>query len=265
MGLHSDLSGIIPDHLITFLPDGYEVIGDIVIISFPQEIDVYTQDIIRSILFHRPSVKTILKKAGKRSGEFRTSEYIPIFGDTTLTEHKESGYRYKLDLSHVFFTGKLVFERKRIEELISYGESVLVPFAGVGPFAIPPAAHGANVIAIEKSPYACHWLNQNIRLNHVSSNTDVIQADAKEAHIYLKRLFDRIIIPGPYGGDDHLFNLLLLVKPGGIVHWITFNNKKQIAEKSKSLEDIGFNTLRLQRCGNVAPSVSRWILDLMKD
>lgn len=264
MGLRSDLSYIIPDQLLRSLPDGYEIIGDIAILKIPDEVGKYTDEIVRSIISRRPSVKTILKIEGGIKGEYRTRVYKPVFGHDTITEHKESGYRYRIDISEVFFTGKLAYERKRIEDLISPGESVLVPYAGVGPFAIPPAAHKAKVIAIEINPSACRWLLINVKLNSVSACIEVIQADARDAYKFMKTKFDRIISPAPYGVEDSIYYLLFLLKKGGIMHWVTFCNIIQIHKKCESLERRGFQVLRFHRCGNVAPSISRWILDIKR-
>lgn len=262
MGLHEELSGIVPDASLSLLPDGYEVIGTIALISIPPGLERYTQEIIRAILTRRPSVTTILNKTAMIDGEYRTGTYVPVYGSETTTEHREYGFRYRINLSNVFFSGKLASERERIAELIKPGETVLVPFAGVGPYAIPAAARGAEVLAVEINPVACRLLRQNRDLNKIGSNLAIIRADALKIPIFLKKSFSRIIIPTPYGLDHSLATLLPMVNRGGTVHWVTFCNSREIRETLQELERKGFLVSRTHRCGNVAPSVHRWMIDI---
>ena len=82
-----------------------------------------------------------------------------------VTSHKEFGFVYHLDVTRVFFNSHLGHERMRVASQVKAGESVLVLFAGVGPFAVPLAARGAQVVALEKNREACLWLAENVRLN----------------------------------------------------------------------------------------------------
>jgi tRNA (guanine37-N1)-methyltransferase len=97
-------------------------------------------------------------------------------------------------------TSKLEGDR-RVAAQVRPGERMLVPFAGVGPFAIPIAARKAEVIALEKSREACRWLAENVRRNGVEERTAVLNADAEHMAQMLKLEFDRAVIPAPYGMD----------------------------------------------------------------
>ena len=66
----------------------------------------------------------------------------------------------------------------RIASKVRPGEIVLVPFCGVGPFAVPLAAKGAAVFALETNPEACRWLAENARLNRVEESVVIIKGDA---------------------------------------------------------------------------------------
>jgi len=76
--------------------------------------------------------------------------------------------------------------------------------------------------------------------------------------------FERAIIPTPYGLDSAFDTVQCTVKPGGHIHFFTFKNQKQAALLEKIFEQKGFFVERSHRCGNVAPSVSRWVYDLIK-
>ena len=144
------------------------------------------------------------------------------------------------------------------------GERALVPFAGVGPFAIPIAARKAEVMAVEKSREACRWLAENARLNGVEERMTVLNADAKHMAQMLKPEFDRAVIPAPYGMDWILETVSSKVKTGGMLHFYTFKKRCQIEEVIEGYEGMGLEVLFYRKCGNVAPAVSRWAFDMLK-
>ncbi|MDD1729806.1 MAG: RsmD family RNA methyltransferase [Methanospirillum sp.] len=257
-----NLTDIIPETLHSHIPRRFEVFGDIAVVSFPDELTSYKLQIARSIIADRHNITTVLRRVSKRSSYHRVAHYEPIIGTKTCTTCRESGFVYRIDLLNAFFTTRLVGERQRISSQIQPGELVLIPFAGVGPFVIPAAARGAQVIAIEKNPYACVLLQENVRLNHCTDRVLVIQGDAITTHTLLKTRTDRVIIPTPYGMDETFPLLSGMVKPGGVIHYYTFHNKSGAEELSRDFHDSGFKVDRLHRCGNVAPSVSRWVFDV---
>lgn len=262
MGLRKDLTGIIPDDLLIKLPDGYEIIGNIAIIGIPSSLTQYHDAIVAALLARRPSIHTILNKTGSVNGPFRTTLFSPIFGKNLVTEHREFGFKYHLDVSHVYFSSKMGSERKRIADLVKPGERIFVPFAGVGPYVIPAAARGSQVIAIEMNEHACSWMAINTIVNGVSSQVHIIRGDALLANNFIRQKFSRIIIPTPYGLINSPYLFLSMLSDEGTAHWITFSNSVQIKEQVRALEQGGYHILRCRQCGNVAPSVYRWILDI---
>lgn len=262
MGLRKDLTGIVPDDLLILLPEGYEIIGTIAIISFPPDLMQFKDMIVAALLARRPSIRTILNKTGAVNGLYRTTEYTPVFGENTVTEHREYGFRYRLDVSRVYFSSKMGSERKRIADLITPGELVFVPFAGVGPYAIPSAAQGAEVFAMEINESACSWMAINASENDVFSHIHIIRGDALQAYRTFRQKFSRIIIPTPYELLKNPDLFLSMLYEGGTAHWITFSNSLQMKDQVDRLTEKGYHVLRCRRCGNVAPSVYRWILDI---
>ena len=259
------LQEIIPEPLHRLVPERFEVIGDIAIISIPDELSPYQQAIASSLIAQRHNITTVLKRVSKRSGACRVAEFEPITGTKTRTIYREFRFRYRVDLSHAFFTSRLAGERRRISAMVRPGEIVLVPFAGVGPFAIPAAARGAKVIAVEINPEACHLLKENSRLNRVEDRITVICGDASMAGRMLRIRADRAILPTPYGLEEAFKPLSRIVKAGGIIHYYTFDTHNGAQDRARNFRDCGFLVDRIHRCGNVAPSVSRWVFDLRSE
>jgi tRNA (guanine37-N1)-methyltransferase len=265
MKIKERLKGIVPNDCLVSLSDRFQVIGDIAIISLNPALTPYKNEIAQAVLSSGKNIHTVLNKTSKLHGEKRVAGFEFLAGrDNTITIHKEFEFRFKLDIRTVFFNGCLGYERMRIAEQVEEGERVLLPFAGVGPFAIHLASHGARVIAIEKSREACRYLQENARLNRVDKMIETINADAFQMAMFLKKDFHRAVIPAPYGRDDILETVLPLVKPGGLLHIYAFKKLQQIETLKMGYEGLGLEVLFSRRCGNVATSVSRWVFDLAK-
>jgi tRNA (guanine37-N1)-methyltransferase len=137
-----------------------------------------------------------------------------------------------------------------------------VPFCGVGPYVIPAASHGARITAIEQNREACRWLSENLLLNGVSEQVTAITGDAFNVSALGDATYDRMIIPTPYGMDTIFDCVIPKVKPRGMIHFYTFKNLAQGHALVAEFEQNGYEVLFYRRCGNVAPSVSRWVYDL---
>ncbi|MBN2111233.1 MAG: class I SAM-dependent methyltransferase family protein [Methanosarcinaceae archaeon] len=264
MSLKDELKGKIPGNELERLSDRFDIIGDIAIVSVPENMNNYKQEIARAIMKRMQNVKAVLNKISKLEGDRRVADFEIIAGDSTETIHTEFGFAYRIDLKKSFFNSRLGFERKRIASKVKAGEEVLIPFAGVGPFAIPSASAGAKVLAVEMNPDACRCLKENCRLNKIKENVSIINADANDIPNMLKTDFDRAIVPTPYGMDHFLGSISSKVRKGGHVHFYTFKPREDIPGIVGRCEDMGFELEFYRRCGNVAPGISRWILDLIK-
>lgn len=265
MSLRDQLHGKIPDKDLERLSNRFDIIGDIAIVNVSEELEKYKHQIADAIMNRMHNVNTVLNKISKLEGDRRIAELEILAGESTETVHKESGFIYRIDLEQSFYNPRLGFERKRIASQVKSEESVLIPFAGVGPFVIPSAAAGALVVAVEMNPFACISLTENCRLNKVEGSVHVIKADANDIKEILRCDFNRAIIPTPYGMDHFLESFSSMVRSGGYIHFYTFKVKEQIPELIKGYERMGFEVEFYRRCGNVAPGVSRWVFDLKKD
>lgn len=264
MNLREQMQGIIPDSLLSLVPKRFDIIGDLVVISIPLQLDEYKAEIAENIISRHKNIKNVLNKVAMLNGDYRIGKFDSLLENSTLTIHREYGYRYKLDVKKVFFNPRLSFERHRVLSLICSSEHVLIPFCGVGPFAVPAAAKGVKVMAIEKNQAACKWLAENTKLNKVEENVSIIRGDAQQIINLLDSTFDRAIVPTPYGMHDILDKVSVLIKEGGIIHFYTFQKQNRVKDLLKEYQNSGFDIVFYRKCGNVAPSVSRWVFDLKK-
>lgn len=264
MTLKRLLEGTVPESLLHEIPTSYDVVGNIAIVSVPPSCYPYRQDIALAIMAHRRNVKTVLLRLPGREEDNRVPRFETLIGTSTVTEHREFGFRYRLDVSRVFFSPRLATERQRVFTSVREGEKVLIPFCGVGPFVVPVAAQGSVITTIEKNPEAVHWLGENLELNRVVDRVRVIEGDALEILPGLAASFDRVICPTPYGRDDVLPLVASRTKIGGIIHFYTFKNDRQAKELARRLPESGLDVLFAGRCGPVAPGVNRYVFDLCR-
>jgi tRNA (guanine37-N1)-methyltransferase len=264
MRLKELLKGTVPDDALAGFSGHFDVVGDIAIVTIPPGLGAYKKTIAGAILASRKNIYTVLNKVQKVRSDARTASYEILIGDTTVTRYREFGFRYRFDVTKVFFNVHMAYERMRVANQVEPGEDVLVPFCGVGPYAIPAASRGARVVAIEQNPDAYGWLRENIVLNHVREGIEAILGDARDETLLAGRRFDRIIIPTPWGMDDILDRLAPSARRDGMLHFYTFAPVNEIPARVEDLGRKGFELTYQNRCGNVAPGISRWVFDLVK-
>ncbi len=269
MRLRDELLGIVPDDKRDLVPSHFSLVGEVAILSIPSELEDQKKKIGESIISSHKNVKTVLNKVSKLEGEKRVAGFEVLAGGGTVICHREFGFAYRFDVARVFFNPRLGHERRRVASKARPGERVIVPFSDVGPFAIPIAAAGARVLALEINAEACRWLAENSKLNRVNGNVDTVNCDAFAFCGVLKQngpemKFDRAVVPTPYGRDEILDSISPILKPNGAIHFYTFKKRHQIEGLIKEYEEKGFEVEFHRRCGNVAPGVSRWVFDLEK-
>jgi len=258
------LKGSVPDDALGQFSGHFDVVGDIAILTIPPGLEDYKKIIAEAVMRTRKNITTVLNKVQKVRSDARTASYEILIGDTTVTRYREFGFQYRFDVTKVFFNVHMAGERMRVANQVEPGERVLVPFCGAGPFAVPAAARGARVVAIEQNPEAYAYLRENIALNRVRDAITAIHGDAWDEELLSGRRFDRIIIPTPYGMDPILDVLAPYAETNGILHFYTFKAGNEIPALVDELAGKGFDIRYQNRCGNVAPGISRRVFDLVK-
>ena len=137
--LRDSMKGIVEEPLLPLVPKRFDYIGDIAVISIPPELGAYREAIVSNILSMRGNTRAVLNKVSKLEGERRVAHFELLAGESAETFHRENGYTYRMDVRKVFFNPRLYWERARVASKVLSGESVLIPFAGVGPFVLPSA------------------------------------------------------------------------------------------------------------------------------
>jgi len=265
MSLSSRCAGCLPPHAARLVPDHYDVIGDVAVVTLPDALLPYCEMIGRCVTEERRSIRSVCLRTAPVAGTRRTAGYEVIYGrEETETLHREYGCTYSLDVKAAFYNSRLASERHRVAGCVREGERVLVPFAGVGPFVVPAARRGALVTAIEMNSDACRYLRENLRMNGVEDAVTVFEGDAMLLLPSCKGGYDRAIVPTPYGLNTALDEVIPLVRRGGMIHFYTFTVPEETEILAAKYRGMGCVVNGIRRCGNVAPGVSRWVFDLRR-
>lgn len=194
------------EETIAAAPSSWAVVGDVVLVTFPDGYDAADRTAVSEILLElHGEAETVLARDGVH-GEAREPAVTVVAGSgDTETIHTEHGTKYALDLAEVMFSPGNKAERTRMGEVVREGERVFDMFAGVGYFALPMARAGASVTAVERNPTAFRYLAENAQLNGVAERVSCMLGDCREYEV--TEPFDRVVMGyydslGSHGSGD---------------------------------------------------------------
>ena len=207
---------VMPADILGFEPS-YERLGDIVLLD--EDDDERAIRIAEAVMASALPVKTVVNRASKVTGEFRTREWDVLAGDGTETVHREYGCEFALDIAEVYFSPRLATERHRVTEQVTKSERIVDMFAGVGPFVIPFAARGARVASIDVNPVAVEYLRENARRNGVAERVTAIEGDVRDVAADYEGWADRIVMNLPHTADEFLETAIRLASDDCVLHY----------------------------------------------
>ncbi len=218
ISLKEELKKDVPAELHPSIPSGWQVIGNVIVITIPENAMVYRDLIVRALCGRYPDCDTILRDRGI-AGPLRKPVRELIYGHCTQTLQKENGCLFKLDVALIMYSKGNLAEKKRMS-LLGSGEVVVDMFAGIGYFSIPIAVHShpLKIISIELNPISFGYLQENIKLNKVEGIIEPICGDCG-----IKTppgIADRVIM-GYVGTTHHYLDQgIRALKPeGGMLHY----------------------------------------------
>ena len=247
----------------------YDIVGNIAILEIPDALVAKEQAIAQAVLSSHTHVRTVLKKAQKHGGEFRTQSFTYLAGeDTREARVIESGCTMLVDVEQVYFSVRLSTERLRIASLVQPGEHVLVLFSGAAPYVCILARHSVadKIVGVEKNPIGHKYGLENLRLNKIRHAT-LYEADCADLS-FLPEHFDRVIMPLPASSIQFLPAALQACKNKAVIHLYYFASEEDLPEIREQIRAIcvlhGFSSYlqRTVRAGHHAPYVYRWCLDI---
>jgi tRNA wybutosine-synthesizing protein 2 len=226
----------------------WELIGDVVVVSLPQELGDRKHEVGRKFLEFFPRAKTVVNRRGIVD-TYRSPVVEVIAGDGTETIHRENGCRFKLDVGRVMFSAGNLEERRRMAYISNPGEVVLDMFAGIGQFTIPVAKHSKpkKVVSIEKNPVAFEYLWENVKLNGLT-NVEALLGDCREKSPCNE--VDRVVMGYLFNTSVFLPFALKALRDKGVVHYHELvergGEKRKEAVLKQQVERLGYEAVRIK-------------------
>jgi len=211
-----------PAEILGFEPT-YERLGDVVIVD--EDDDERARDIASAVMDSDVRAKTVVNRASKVRGVERVRDWDVLAGETTETVHTEYGCEFELDLAEVYFSPRLATERHRVVEQVQPGEHAFDMFAGVGPYAVPMAKAGAEVVATDINETAIDYLRRNTERNDVSERVTAIAGDVRETAGEYEDWADRIVMNLPHTADEFLDTAVALAGDDCVIHFYDFQHE----------------------------------------
>lgn len=219
---YAELLGELPAAARALLPTSFDVIGHVLIVKIPRELQPHERAIADALLEATPRVRTVAHDEGVQ-GELRTRALRVLAGDpVTATEHVEYGVRIRVDPATCYFSPRLATERYRVARLVAPGERVVDLMAGVAPFPLVIAKHSeaARIDAVDLNEAAIAFARENVRLNKVEDRVVVAHADARAWARENAGVADRVVTNLPHTAHAFLEEALAVLKPeGGVWHY----------------------------------------------
>ncbi len=249
-----------PDRLRALLPTAFDVIGDVALLKVPEELIPHRKEIGRAILAWNARLKVVAQDRGV-AGNRRLRRIEVIAGETrTTTVHREFGLRYEVDVARAYFSPRLGTERKRVADQVGDGETVIDPFAGVGPYSILIARRRkpAKVLASDANPDAVSLLRANVAANH-ADRVAVREADARAA-LKSSSNADRVILDLPHTALEFLPEAIRALGSRGTVHLYGILDQADREDRAREIrylverEDRGLEDLRLHNVRAYSPT-----------
>ncbi|GAA0509134.1 tRNA (guanine37-N1)-methyltransferase [Halorubrum aquaticum] len=205
-----------PADLLGYEPS-LERLGDIVILD--EDDDERAREIADAVMASDLPCATVLNRASPIEGELRVREWEVLAGDGTETVHREYGHEFALDVAEVYFSPRLATERHRVIEQVDPDERVVDMFAGVGPYAVPMAARGADVVACDLNEAAIAYLRENAERNGVADRVAAVAGDVRETTAAYADAADRLVMNLPHSADEFLETAVSLAGAECVIHY----------------------------------------------
>ena len=219
--LRRALAGVLGADELGMAVSAFDQMGDIAVIRIPEPLYDRRHDIGEALLSNIKVVRGVFCQVSDVSGEYRTRSLERIAGEGgTVTEYRENGCRFVIDVERVFFTPRLSTERARVAGLVKPGDTVLNMFGGAGPYSIQAARHVPCVVySIDANPEATALCAKNVGINRLAGEVVAITGDAMESRDLVPCECDRTIMPLPERSAEFAAAAVRATRDGGTIHY----------------------------------------------
>jgi tRNA (guanine37-N1)-methyltransferase len=222
----------------SLLPRSFDVVGDIVLLRLPEELDRRREEIGKALLSFVPSARVVGRDRGVHGPERRRRvERIAGTGGWR-TRHRENGLDFEVDVERAYFSPRLAREHERVAGDVRNGERVYDLCCGVGPFAVTVARDGraSSVTAVDSNPAAIELLRATLRRYRFGSRVAPVLAPL-ETFLPSALPVDRVILNLPHEGIKYLPSVARTVAPRGRLHYYEVTPRVTSERRAEAVVD----------------------------
>ncbi len=198
------------------LPRSFDIVGDIVLVRLPAELEARRFEVGEALLRFVPGARLVGLDRGVHGTERRRSvERLAGQGPWT-TRHRENQLELDVDVEQAYFSPRLAREHARVASEVRAGDRVYDLCCGVGPFALTIAREqrAASIVAVDLNPVAVELLRRTLARypfgGRVTPREQSLEAFAPSAPAV-----ERVVLNLPREGIKYAALVATLVAPGG--------------------------------------------------
>jgi tRNA (guanine37-N1)-methyltransferase len=220
----------------TRLPRAFDVVGDIVLVRVPEELDAHKIAIGEALLAFVPSARIVGQDLGVHGSDRRRRVERLAGTGGWRTRHRENGLEFDVDLERAYFSPRLAREHAKVAEEVRPGERVYDLCCGVGPFAVTIARDGraASITAVDSNPVAIELLRSTLTRYPFRDRVEPIEATL-EAFAPRAAPADRVVYNLPLEGIKYASSVGMLVSPRGRLHYYEITPRTEFDLRAESI------------------------------
>jgi tRNA (guanine37-N1)-methyltransferase len=225
-----------PDDEKETLPRSFDIVGDVVLIRLPDELERRKQEIGEALLQFVPGARLVGLDHGVHGPERRrTVERIAGSGPWR-TRHRENGVELEVDVERAYFSPRLAREHARVAEEVRGGDRVYDLCCGVGPFAVTIAHLGrvSKVTAVDANSDAIALLRETLVRYPFRGEIDPVRARLEE-FLPAAPPVERVVLNLPHEGIKYLASVARTVAPGGRLYYYEVVPRSEFAIRGVGL------------------------------
>ncbi|MCI4373749.1 MAG: methyltransferase [Thermoplasmata archaeon] len=227
-----------PPSELAHLPRSFDVVGDIVLIRLPTELEAQGPQIGAALLKFVPGARLVGQDRGVLGPE-RRRQVVRLAGSGPwTTRHRENNLALDVDLEGAYFSPRLAREHARVAAEIRPGDRVYDLCCGVGPFALTIARDGraVEVVGIDANPVAIQCLRATLARHRFRTRVEVVE-DQLDHFVVDRAPFERVVFNLPLEGIKYLASVGKLVSRAGRLFYYEVVERDAVSRRPGELID----------------------------
>jgi len=219
------------------LPRSFDVVGDVVLIRLPDELEPRAAEVGEALLKFVPGARLVGLDRGVHGPDRRRAVQRIAGSGAWRTRHRENGLEFDVDLEKAYFSPRLAREHARIAEEVRTGDRVLDLCCGVGPFAVTIARDGRarSIRAVDANPEAVALLRQTLSRYPFGGRVSAIEALLEE-FVPSATEAERVLLNLPREGTKYAALVAPLVAPGGSLYYYEIVARDETLHRGAAVE-----------------------------